>query len=162
MYQKILVALDRSDITDAVFNQSLNLAKATRASLRLLHVLSSEDEHSPMPILPGTENIYWSPGTTVDIDALQKQWHQYSVECLQSLQHHTKVACAAGIQADYQQVAGIAGKTICQVAQQWEADLIMVGNRGRVGFREFVLGSVSNYVMHHAPCSVLIVKSGPE
>ncbi len=162
MYQKILVALDRSDITDAVFNQSLDLAKATQASLRLLHVLSSEEEHSPMPILPGMESIYWSPGTTVNIDTLQKQWQQYSVECLQSLQHHTEVACAAGIQADYQQVAGTAGKTICQVAQQWGTDLIMVGNRGRIGFREFVLGSVSNYVMHHATCSVLIVKSGRE
>ena len=72
MYQKILVALDHSDITDAVFNQSLDLAKATQSNLRLLHVLSSEDEHSPMPILPGMEDIYWAPGTTVNIEALQE------------------------------------------------------------------------------------------
>ena len=158
MYQRILAALDRSDITDTVFTQSLDLAKANHASLRLLHVLSSEDEHSPMPILPSMENIYWAPGTTVDIVALQNQWQRYSVECLQSLKHHTELACSAGVQADYQQVAGSAGKTICQVAQQWGADLIMLGHRGRIGFREFVLGSVSNYVMHHATCSVLIVK----
>jgi nucleotide-binding universal stress UspA family protein len=98
----------------------------------------------------------------VNIGALQKHWQQYSVESLQSLQHHTELACSAGIKAEYQQVAGTAGKTICQVAQQWGADLIMVGNRGRIGFREFVLGSVSNYVMHHATCSVLIVKSTSE
>ena len=36
--------------------------------------------------------------------------------------------------------------------------LIMVGNRGRSGRTEFLLGSVSNYVMHHATSSVLIVQ----
>ncbi|MEO0350033.1 MAG: universal stress protein, partial [Cyanobacteria bacterium P01_A01_bin.15] len=41
---------------------------------------------------------------------------------------------------------------------QWNADLIMMGRRGRSGFSELLLGSVSNYVMHHAPCSVLTVQ----
>jgi phage terminase large subunit GpA-like protein len=35
----------------------------------------------------------------------------------------------------------------------------MVGHRGRTGLSEFLLGSVSNYVMHHAPCSVLVVNN---
>ena len=43
------------------------------------------------------------------------------------------------------------------MANSWQADMIIVGNRGRSGLSEFFLGSVSNYVMHHAPCSVLVV-----
>jgi len=46
---------------------------------------------------------------------------------------------------------------ICELAIDWNADLIMMGRRGRSGIAEFFLGSVSNYVLHHAPCSVQIV-----
>ena len=45
---------------------------------------------------------------------------------------------------------------ICELAEQLEADLIVVGNRGMKGGRR-LLGSVPNSVSHHAPCSVLIV-----
>jgi nucleotide-binding universal stress UspA family protein len=47
---------------------------------------------------------------------------------------------------------------ICQVAKDWGAELIMVGRRGNSGLSELILGSVSNYVVHHAHCSVLIVQ----
>ncbi len=38
------------------------------------------------------------------------------------------------------------------------ADLIVVGRRGRSGLSELILGSASNYVLHHAPCSVLTLQ----
>ena len=43
-------------------------------------------------------------------------------------------------------------------SQNWEADLIVIGRRGHQGLSEILLGSVSNYVVHHAPCSVLVVQ----
>jgi hypothetical protein len=51
------------------------------------------------------------------------------------------------------------GPTICKLAHDWPADLIVLGNRGRSGMAELLLGSVSNYVLHHAACSVLVVKT---
>ncbi|MCZ8054719.1 MAG: universal stress protein, partial [Microcystis sp. LE19-12.2C] len=51
-----------------------------------------------------------------------------------------------------------AAKTICKVAREENIDLIVIGRRGRSGLGELFLGSVSNYVLHHAPCSVLIVQ----
>lgn len=51
---------------------------------------------------------------------------------------------------------------ICELARNWNADLIILGRRGRTGLSELLLGSVSNYVLHHAPCSVLTVQQPKE
>lgn len=49
---------------------------------------------------------------------------------------------------------------VLTAAEELDADLIVVGNRGMSGSRRFLLGSVPNAVSHHAPCSVLIVHTG--
>lgn len=54
-------------------------------------------------------------------------------------------------------LAGFPDKTIIEEATSWNADLIVVGSHGR-GFWGRLLGSVSNGVVHHAPCSVLVVR----
>jgi nucleotide-binding universal stress UspA family protein len=72
-------------------------------------------------------------------------------------QSRVDAAIALGIKADSQQILGSPGKTICKVAKETEADLIVVGHRGRWGLTEILLGSVSNYVFHHANCCVLVV-----
>jgi nucleotide-binding universal stress UspA family protein len=48
---------------------------------------------------------------------------------------------------------------IIEVAEDREADLIIVGNKGMTGAKRFLLGSVPNKVSHHSPCSVLIVRT---
>jgi nucleotide-binding universal stress UspA family protein len=50
---------------------------------------------------------------------------------------------------------------ILDVAEQVEADLIVVGNRGMNTLRRLIPGDVPNAVSHHAPCSVLIVRTTP-
>ena len=45
------------------------------------------------------------------------------------------------------------------VAEEQAADLIIVGNKGMTGAKRFLLGSVPNKVSHHAPCSVLIIRT---
>jgi len=47
---------------------------------------------------------------------------------------------------------------ILETAREWPADLIVMGSHGRRGFTRFLLGSVSEAVVSHAPCSVEIVK----
>jgi nucleotide-binding universal stress UspA family protein len=44
------------------------------------------------------------------------------------------------------------------MARSWPADLIVIGRRGRTGLKEALMGSVSNYVVHHAPCTVMVVQ----
>jgi nucleotide-binding universal stress UspA family protein len=54
---------------------------------------------------------------------------------------------------------GDAADAILDVAEEQRCDLIVVGHRGRTGAKRFLLGSVPNKVSHHAPCSVLIVRT---
>ena len=160
MYKKILAAMDNSPMGKTVFERALSLAKASQADLMLLHVLSGEEENSPLPIPALAGEIYWAPGAEIDLERWQEQWASYESECLETLQARAAKANQAEVNTEFRQVAGSAGRTICQLARTWGTDLIILGNRGRSGLTELVLGSVSNYVLHHASCSVLVLKSG--
>ncbi len=159
MFKKILVALDSSSMSEIVFAQALSLAKQNQAHLMLLHVLSAEEEDSPMPLPPEVGDPYWTTVSEVTLESWLKQWETYESECLEQLQKFTVKAHQADINTEFRQLPGSPGRTICHLAWSWQADLIVVGNRGRSGFGELLLGSVSNYVLHHAPCSVLTVKN---
>lgn len=160
MYTKILAALDNSAVGDRIFEQALAMAQATQAQLMLVHGLSGEEDGSPFPIPAGVEAMYWAPGTEINLEQWRQQWQQYETESLNRLRRLAAIANQAGVNTEFRQVVGVPAKAICQAAQQWGADLIILGNRGRSGLTELLLGSVSNYVMHHASCSVLVVKLG--
>ncbi|MBE9007332.1 universal stress protein [Fortiea sp. LEGE XX443] len=158
MLKKILVALDRSEMGQQVFEQALALAKVMSAQLLLLHVLSPEEEGSPY--IPMLSNIDYYPGLSgQSLDLYQKQWDKFKDEGVRILQSFCAQANTANVPAEFNQILGNPGKSICKLAAQWDADLIMMGHRGRSGLTEFFLGSVSNYVLHHANCSVYIVHS---
>jgi nucleotide-binding universal stress UspA family protein len=55
---------------------------------------------------------------------------------------------------------GDAADAILDVAEEHGCDLIVVGHRGMTGAKRFLLGSVPNKISHHAPCSVLIIRTG--
>jgi nucleotide-binding universal stress UspA family protein len=150
MFNKILVALHRSDdMSRYVFEDALELAKVTNSSLKLLHVLSVDDKDSP--------NIL----ALIDTPENKKRWHEFEKPGLDLLKSLADKANAAGVTTEYYQGLGRPGHIICETARIWEAGLIMIGRRGLSGMSELILGSVSNYVTHYAPCSVLVVQ-GPE
>lgn len=147
MFRKILVALDRSDdIGEHVFREALNLALAIGASLKLVHVLPIDEKESPsiLSLINTKEN--------------KKQWEEFEKPGLDLLKSFASEANAAGVTTEYYQTLGRPGRVICDTALQWEAELIVIGRRGLSGMSELILGSVSNYVTHYAPCSVLIVQ----
>lgn len=160
MFDKILVAMDRSEMRREVFVQALTLAQATKANLMLLHVLSDQEEGSP--ILP----VYYShlevPVNEMAHKQYQEQWEAFSQKGLDILESLTEEATVAGVKAEFRQLSGDPGKTICNLACTWEANLIIMGRRGYSGLKEIFLGSVSSYVTHHAPCSVMIVQGTNE
>jgi nucleotide-binding universal stress UspA family protein len=66
---------------------------------------------------------------------------------------------AAGVSVNTYPREGDPADAILDVAEERNADLIVVGNKGMTGAKRFLLGSVPNKVSHHAPCSVLIIRT---
>lgn len=158
MFNKLLVAIDMSDMAKDVYSTALSLAIKHNASLILLHVLSHEEDYSPLPVPPNLTDIYPATGNDLTLEIWRKQWEEFEQEGLEMLKKRADEATQAGIQVEYQQIYGSAARTICKVAEASYVDLIIVGRRGKSGLSELLLGSVSNYILHHAPCSVLIVQ----
>ncbi|MBF2076232.1 MAG: universal stress protein [Synechococcales cyanobacterium C42_A2020_086] len=153
MFQKILVALDYANVNGSVFQQALDLASTVGASLMLVHILSSAEEGSPVPTTPDRYMGELGDLTTLYLH----QWEVYQKEGLDFLRSRAAEALNRGINTEYIQGQGDPAQEICQLARIWEADLIILGRHGRSGLSELLLGSVSNYVVHHAPCSVLTI-----
>lgn len=157
MFSKILVALDQGDTCAALFDKALALAETTGAALMLLSVLTPEDDNS-LTMPPYAALGYYSMGFDDSVwDVYQERYREQETRGLDRLRHFTNQATEAGISTEFTQVTGSPGRAICNLARTWEADLVMVGSHGRKGLSEALLGSVSNYVMHHTPCSVLVV-----
>ncbi len=151
-YQKILVAIDRSPQSRMVFEQALELAKKEEAFLMLLHCLSSELQVSGLyPDIYAPRLINYSHG-------LQEQLRKEKEEAREWLARYCQKATLEGVSTQWDLKVGDAGKAILELTETWDADLVVLGRRGHRGLAEAVLGSVSNRVVHHAPCSVLVVQ----
>jgi nucleotide-binding universal stress UspA family protein len=57
---------------------------------------------------------------------------------------------------------GDPGPAICDLASEFSADAIVMGSRGRGGIKRALLGSVSDYVVRNAPCTVIVTRAGPD
>ncbi|MBD2183777.1 universal stress protein [Planktothrix sp. FACHB-1355] len=157
-FKKILVALDYSPLGRAVFDRALELAQATGASLRLLHCMTNDTIAEPIGPIPVEMGFY--PEFAGYSYRAQPQLTEKRLEEAQiMLQNFCQTAQKQGVTADFDCQIGEASQSICKAAQNWGADLLVLGRRGRTGLTEALMGSVSNYVMHHAPCSVLVIQS---
>lgn len=155
MYRHILVALDNTELSGVVLEQAIAIAKGLSAKLTLLHVLCSEEGVSPvMPLMPLPD--YYPALASTTLDQYQQEWEAFSAKSLAHLAEAQTQAEAAGVTANHVQKGGSPGATICEIAQELNIDLIVLGRRGNSGLSELLMGSVSNYVMHHAHSSVLV------
>lgn len=163
MYDKILVAIDRSEISKQVFLKALSVAKADGATLILLHVLSVEESTSPYlsEYISGKNRCIHVPSKIMHQanEAYQQEWMEFERKGLEMLRSYSRQAISARVKTEFTQITGHPSSTICEFARSCSADLIAIGRRGRSGLQEMLLGSVSNYVVHHAPCSILLVQN---
>ena len=156
MPKRILVAIDNSKNNQSVFDSAVSLAKATTdAKIMLLHVLTENE--AGYPVLP--TYAYYPMIDDQDLAVYREKLAEYKKFSLDLLQSFAQKAKEAGVATEYTQLTGNPGRTICEFADSWQADLVIVGSRGLKGLKEMFLGSVSNYVTHHTPCSILIVRS---
>lgn len=156
-YKKILVAIDRSPQASTVFDQALAIAQVYNCELILFHCLNWENQDMAAPFV--------GIGTMADIKlygSLQKLQHESLQKEIEQVGNWLRTLCQQAelknIKAEPECRVGTPGILICEEVRNWKADLIVIGRRGHKGISEFLLGSVSNYVVHYAPCSVLIVQ----
>jgi nucleotide-binding universal stress UspA family protein len=134
VFETVVVGADASDTATEAVRQAIELVKLTGGAL---HIVSAYRPHQLSA--SGGEDQALATGDLAE-----------SV-----LADHTSRARAAGVTAHAHARSGGAAEAICDVAEEVNADLIVVGNKGMAGVRR-VLGSVPNSVAHRAPCSVLI------
>lgn len=156
MAAKILVALDHSAISTQVFQEALTLAKALNAELALLHVLSRGAADSPnLPAMPIMD--YYPDYNVSAMELFEQAWKAYEKKGMEMLAQYEAEADREGVRSRSMQVEGSPGLVICEQAQKLDPAMIVMGRRGHSGFSELLLGSVSNYVLHHAPCTVHVL-----
>jgi nucleotide-binding universal stress UspA family protein len=159
MYQRILVAVDNTELSQQAFQKALSLAQAFAANLHIINVLSPlRAEYQDTTSLAFSGSYY--PDALDDL--MQEEWANIQELGWNLLQSLKEQALQKGVKTEISQQIGQPEQEITDFAKNWQADLIVIGSHGRKGINEFLFGSVSNYVSHHVPCSVLLVHQQPE
>jgi nucleotide-binding universal stress UspA family protein len=148
MYKSIVVGSDGSSTAMSAVREAARLAKTTGASVHLVGAYQTGAGLAAAATGLGAPTL--AAGVDAD-DQIRKMTEEHLRRCADELAED-------GIQTEVYAVAANPASAILDVAQANDSDLIVVGSRGMTGARR-VLGSVPNTVAHHAPCSVLIVKT---
>jgi nucleotide-binding universal stress UspA family protein len=147
MYGTIVVGTDGSETAREAVSQAAALAKTMGAKVLLVSAYEPisearlRHERTEVP-----DDVSWMVNPREDVQAvLDGEAERIKADGLEDVQTFAR----EGDPAD----------AILDVAEEKNADLIVVGNKGMTGARRFLLGSVPNKVSHHAPCNVMIVRT---
>ena len=146
MFRSIVVGTDGSETAGEAVRAAIELAKAVGASVDVVCAyepvpqqrLREEARQAPT-------DLQWMVNPREDVDATLKDARGAIEE--------------AGVNVETYAREGDPADAILDVAEEQSADLIVVGNKGMTGAKRFLLGSVPNKVSHHAPCSVMIIRT---
>ena len=142
---RILLATDGSEEAELATNRAMDLAQSTDSELHVVHV----------GVVPTLLVSY--PGTLGYHGKLYEQIREQSRELLRK--ESWRVKAAGSTVAGSHLRMGSVDMEIVALARELGADLIVVGCRGHRGVRRAIEGSVSDGVIRHAPCPVLVVRS---
>ncbi len=157
MLQKILIATGDSPESAEVFKSGLTLAEKYGAQISILHVLNLFQNGFGVLGTPLMGGGYPMMNDLV-IQQYQKELQDREQQGMERLESYAREATARNIQAEIYQNIGDAGRTICETAKNYSADVIVMGRNQKSMLSGIFLGSTSNYVLHHAPCSVLVIQ----
>jgi nucleotide-binding universal stress UspA family protein len=142
---RILLATDGSEEANLAAFRAVELAQKTDSELHVVHV----------GMLPTFLDSY--PGTLGYSEKLYEQIEEESRERLRELSWRVKVA--GGTVAGSHLRMGAVDLEVVALAKELGVGLIVMGCRGHRGIRRAIEGSVSDGVIRHAPCPVLVVRS---
>jgi nucleotide-binding universal stress UspA family protein len=146
MFGSIVVGTDGSETATEAVRQATELAKSTGDSIDLVSAyepVSNQRLREEKREVP--EDLQWAVNAREDVDA--------------TLNEAAEKIREAGVEVNTFARQGDPADAILDVAEERNSGLIIVGNKGMTGAKRFLLGSVPNKVSHHAPCSVLIIRT---
>ena len=142
--RRILVATDFSKTSAKALTGAIDLAKAQRAKLTILHAY--------VPLVPLVPEQYIEAGTWDRIETESRRWAERQLAKL------AERARKSGVRASSILVSGDPSRQIVRTARSLRADLIVVGTHGRQGLTRFFLGSVAERVIATAACPVMTIR----
>jgi nucleotide-binding universal stress UspA family protein len=147
MFRSILVGYDGSTHAERALQEAVAIAQADHAGLTVMTVVNA-------PPLHGVGSLgYGGPALALAESELEH-------DCARSLDAAVD-ALPDDLPVTKVLARGRAGPALVQRAREAGHDLVVVGSRGRGTAASLVLGSVSNYVLHHLPGAALVVHSEP-
>lgn len=146
MFESIVVGTDGSDTARKAVREAVGLARSLGASLDIVSAyepvsnlrLREESRQAPA-------DLQWTINPREDVEA--------------TLREASEEVEGSGLEVQTFAREGDPADAILDVAEERGSDLIVVGNKGMTGAKRFLLGSVPNKISHHAPCSVLIIRT---
>jgi nucleotide-binding universal stress UspA family protein len=144
--RRILLATDGSEQAELAALRAVDLAEKTDSELHVVHV--------------GVVLLFLlsGPGTLGDDGKLYEQIEEESRELLREQTWRVKVA-GGTVAGSHLRMGEVVDLEIVGLAKELGADLIVMGCRGHRGIRRAIEGSISDAVIRHAPCPVLVVRS---
>jgi nucleotide-binding universal stress UspA family protein len=146
MFRSIVVGTDGSQTAQEAVRQASDLAQRLGSSVHLVSAYERvpegrlRDERQQVP-----DDLQWMVNPREDVNV--------------TLEDAAERIREAGVQVETYPREGDPADAILDVAEEQGADLIVVGNKGMTGAKRFLLGSVPNKVSHHAPCSLMIIRT---
>jgi nucleotide-binding universal stress UspA family protein len=144
---KILLATDGDRQSDAAVDMLRNFALVDGDEILVVTVI---DMAIPM-------SVDVSGGYLPDTGEFEASARENAAEILERAAQKLRVALANGVRIDTRVLFGSPDSRIVEAAREMQPDLIVLVSHGHNRLERIFLGSVSDSVMHHAPCSVLIV-----
>lgn len=147
---RIIIAIDGTAYGKAALERLCKLGLGNSDEIRVVSVI---DMALPMAI-----DIYggYLPDTSDLEKTAQDNSEKYVKEAVAKLE---SVFSGKNVRVSSEVLFGTPDSRIVELAEEWKADLIVVGSHGYRRWERILLGSVSNSIVHHAPCSVMVVRS---
>jgi len=146
LFTRIVVGTDGSETASEAVSRAIELAKLAGAQLSIVSA------YEPVPKRRIEAEQHDAPPDV-----------QYELNPREDVNLVLDAAAATakkdGVEVQTHPVEANPADAILEVAEKIDADLSVVGNKGMTGARRYLLGSVPNNVSHHAPCSVMVVRT---
>lgn len=147
-----VVATDGSDQAIEAARRGLSLVSADQVVLVTV-------VETPAAVTAGLESGF--AGGLATADEIDDAWAAVRAEAQETLDR-TTAALETGAAIEPLMIEGDPGSTLCHVADERDADVLIIGSRGRGAVKRALLGSVSTYVVNNAPCPVVVVPASAD